>query len=97
MEQNHEAEPPAKLQRQDEFVDDENDYKELFEEGEVTGYMAHKLLPQDTSGINSFNVCCLLKIAFRWNILRELFYAILQHFSSPQATAGEKQGKFVCH
>lgn len=56
--------PQAKTQRQDEFLDDENDYKELFEEGEVTGYMAHKLLPQDTSGINSFNVCCLLKIAF---------------------------------
>jgi hypothetical protein len=66
MEQNREEQemPQAKTQRQDEFLDDENDYKELFEEGEVTGYMAHKLLPQDTSGINSFNVCCLLKIAF---------------------------------
>lgn len=63
MEQNHAEDPSAKLQRQDDFVDDENDYKELFEEGEVTGFMAHKPLPA-TSGINSFNVCCLLEIAF---------------------------------
>lgn len=40
--------------RQDEFIDDEADG---FEEGDVTGFMEHKFLPN--SGTNSFNVSFL--------------------------------------
>ncbi|CRK90608.1 CLUMA_CG004310, isoform A [Clunio marinus] len=57
-----------KLRRQDQFVDNGNQYnEENYEEGDVTGFMVQNPLPN--GGINSLN-----------------------HFSSPQATAGAKTG-----
>lgn len=44
-----------KLQRkQDQFIDDAEEYKEEYEEGDVTGFMSQK--PLTNSGINTFNV-----------------------------------------
>lgn len=43
-----------KRRRQDQFIDDADEYATDYEEGDVTGFMAQKPLPN--SGINSFNV-----------------------------------------
>lgn len=53
MNQNEENQG-RKLRRQDQFIDEGSEYKDEYDEGDVTGFMQTKPLP--TSGTNSFNV-----------------------------------------
>lgn len=60
-----------KLRRQDQFIDDATDYKEEYEEGDVTGFMVEKPLQvAQSGGINAFDVSsnclCLLSCQARW-------------------------------
>lgn len=50
-----------KLQRQDQFIDDATEYKDEYEEGDVTGFMVEKPLPNN--GINSFDVSSNLMLS----------------------------------
>lgn len=94
-----------KLQRQDQFIDEVTEYKDEYEEGDVTGFMAEKPLP--SNGINSFDVSSnfmLSKVARLEQKQEKIWedettlnvYAIFQLFSQslPQATAGAKTGEF---
>lgn len=54
MGMNQKASEERKLRRQDQYIDDATDYKEEYEEGDVTGFMVEKPLP--SGGINSFDV-----------------------------------------
>lgn len=52
---NRKSDEERKLQRkQDPFIDDAEDYKEEYEEGDVTGFMSQK--PLTNSGINTYDV-----------------------------------------
>jgi hypothetical protein len=54
-----------KLQRQDQFIDDNGEYKEDYEEGDVTGFMAGMVQkPLAGGGTNSFNVSSNLISSF---------------------------------
>lgn len=56
MQQNKVERDPSENQRNDRqyLVEEDPDYKELFEEGEVTGFMSHKPLPL-SSETNLYN------------------------------------------
>lgn len=59
-----------KLRRQDQFIDDAAEYKDEYEEGDVTGFMVEKPLPQQNSGINSFDVRFLILLTVVSNVLK---------------------------
>lgn len=51
---NQKLDEERKLSRHDQFIDDAAEYKDDYEEGDVTGFMVEKPLPNN--GMNSFDV-----------------------------------------
>lgn len=64
MQQNKVERDPSENQRNDQYmVEEDSEYRELFEEGDVTGFMSHKPLPSssETNHYNSNVSGCMIE------------------------------------